>query len=370
MRPVARAARVLSSLSILVFSLELHAQDPASNAAPMAKRRSVRSVGAPAPSPAVAVNDAYEVAQGSVLTVPAPGVLTNDTPNGASISGYGATSGLEQATIGAATASARGGTVRVDASGGLSYTPAASFSGTDTFLYTLTNGAGSSTATVTLTVRATAPTTFTVTSPGFFFEFDSIAGQNPRLTLVRGRTYTFIVETSPIHPFEIVGAPPGSVENNNISQGVLVFTVPITAQNYRYRCSIHEFGNVIETVAPSNALPPQSTSMESNRRNAVNFYQAAYDDLDVQAAVAAYASPAFVFHDSRGDEVAASRLGELVRSLARTRSEIRNVLVDGDRVAIHAVRHLPDGRTERTIELFRLDARGRVVEQWSTTAFD
>src|SRR5205823_6212942 len=94
---------------------------------------------------------------------------------------------------------------------------------------------------------------FTVTSPGFFY---SINGNqpNPTLTLVRGQTYTFAVSTDSIHPFEILS--PG-VLNNNISQGIITYTVPSVASNYNYICSIHLFGAQITTVAP--ALPPPPT---------------------------------------------------------------------------------------------------------------
>ena len=75
------------------------------------------------------------------------------------------------------------------------------------------------------------------------------------LSLVRGRIYTFAVNTSSVHPFEILGAPPGSVMNNNISSGTVTFNVPTNAVNYSYVCSVHFFGNSIVTVAP----PPPPT---------------------------------------------------------------------------------------------------------------
>jgi hypothetical protein len=65
--------------------------------------------------------------------------------------------------------------------------------------------------------------------------------------LVRGQTYTFAVNSSSIHPFEILS--PG-VLNNNISQGTITYTVPTVASNYNYICSIHLFGAQIITVAP------------------------------------------------------------------------------------------------------------------------
>jgi hypothetical protein len=92
---------------------------------------------------------------------------------------------------------------------------------------------------------------FTVTSPGFFYAING-SQPNPTLTLVRGRTYTFAVNSSSIHPFEILS--PGVV-NNNISQGTITYTVPTADSNYTYICSIHGFGAQIITVAPASPPP-------------------------------------------------------------------------------------------------------------------
>ena len=93
---------------------------------------------------------------------------------------------------------------------------------------------------------------FNVTSPGFFYTINGNQ-PNPTLTLVRGQTYTFAVNSSSVHPFEILS--PG-VQNNNISQGTITYTVPNVDSNYLYICSIHGFGAQILTVAPTPASPP------------------------------------------------------------------------------------------------------------------
>jgi uncharacterized repeat protein (TIGR01451 family) len=109
-------------------------------------------------APPVAVADTFATQKNTPLNQPAPGVLANDTLNGASIFSYGATTGGEQTTIGASTATSGGGTVSLNANGSFSYTPAAGFTGMDTFKYVLKSPGGcTSTATVTISVAA-APT--------------------------------------------------------------------------------------------------------------------------------------------------------------------------------------------------------------------
>lgn len=100
---------------------------------------------------------------------------------------------------------------------------------------------------------------FNVTSPGFFYAINGNQ-PNPTLTLVRGQTYTFAVNSSSIHPFEILS--PGVV-NNNISQGTITYTVPNVESNYSYICSIHFFGAQIITVPPPAPPPPPTIQILS-----------------------------------------------------------------------------------------------------------
>ena len=94
----------------------------------------------------VGVNDTYTADRDTALTTPAAtGVLAND---------FG---GLPAATVTAfQTPTPNGGIVAVAGDGGFTYTPAAGYTGPDSFTYTIGNGAGSDTATVSLDVRLAA----------------------------------------------------------------------------------------------------------------------------------------------------------------------------------------------------------------------
>jgi VCBS repeat-containing protein len=91
----------------------------------------------------VAVNDAYVAAKNTPLSVAAPGVLGNDT------------GGNGNPLTAALVAGPAHGTLNLNANGSFAYTPAANFTGTDTFTYKASDGtAQSNTATVTITVNA------------------------------------------------------------------------------------------------------------------------------------------------------------------------------------------------------------------------
>jgi len=89
----------------------------------------------------VAVDDAYSVNQSAVLAVPAGGVLSNDSD----VDGDALTAVLVSGTS--------NGILALNADGSFTYTPNASFSGTDTFFYQASDGTLlSNIAAVTLTV--------------------------------------------------------------------------------------------------------------------------------------------------------------------------------------------------------------------------
>jgi hypothetical protein len=105
-----------------------------------------------------------------------------------------------------------------------------------------------------LTVNGQQLSDFFVQSPGFYYTFNNDPTPNPRITLVRGQTYTFNIQTDFEHPFEMFPTD-GVTGDNNTSSGVITYQVPVDAQDdsVRYFCSIHGFGNSFTFVDP---LPP------------------------------------------------------------------------------------------------------------------
>lgn len=98
----------------------------------------------PRNSPPVAVDDRYETDENQALQIGAPGVLANDSDaDGTSLSAI-------------LLLAPKHGTVTLDATGALDYTPAPDFHGTDTFTYTVSDGdLHSPAAAVTIEVRDT-----------------------------------------------------------------------------------------------------------------------------------------------------------------------------------------------------------------------
>ena len=97
----------------------------------------------PVNDPPTAAADAYSTKEDTTLSINAPGVLANDTD-------------IDGDTLSAILVSGPvHGTVALNANGSLSYTPAANWSGTDSFTYKVNDGtADSNAATVTITVAS------------------------------------------------------------------------------------------------------------------------------------------------------------------------------------------------------------------------
>lgn len=112
-----------------------------------------------------------------------------------------------------------------------------------------------------LCVSRGAAADFLVETPGaqFNFRINQVNG-NPTITLQRGRTYTFQLNTSPgFHPFAISatvggGAPPGVSGANGQSTGTITFAVPANAPDCIYYCTVHGAsmtGNIVMVDPPA-----------------------------------------------------------------------------------------------------------------------
>ncbi|HXO25813.1 MAG TPA: Ig-like domain-containing protein [Thermoanaerobaculia bacterium] len=153
----------------------------------------------------IAVDDSYSTPLNTALAQAAPGVLANDTLNGGAIFSYGASTGGEQTTIGAATPTSAAGSITLHANGSFNYTPATGFQGNDTFKYVLKNTFGSSTATVTIAVGKTPQTiTFTSTAPAGA----TVGGPtyNVTATASSGLTVAFTIDASAASVCSISGS--------------------------------------------------------------------------------------------------------------------------------------------------------------------
>ncbi len=108
----------------------------------------------------VAEADSYGVPHGEALVVEAFGLLDNDTLDAEAAGENGATAELISDTV--------HGTLALSSDGSFTYSPGASFNGTDSFVYRAVFGGVSDSATVTLTACTGGPQIFTCWKRGAF----------------------------------------------------------------------------------------------------------------------------------------------------------------------------------------------------------
>jgi hypothetical protein len=137
-----------------------------------------------------AADDGFSTPESTTLTVPAPGVLANDTD----VEGDALTAALATGVS--------NGTLNFNADGSFTYVPDAGFIGADSFTYTVSDGSLSDTATVTITIAENAApvahddtystlpeTTLDVPAPGVLGNDTDAEGQSLTAVLVATTTH-------------------------------------------------------------------------------------------------------------------------------------------------------------------------------------
>jgi predicted SnoaL-like aldol condensation-catalyzing enzyme len=135
---------------------------------------------------------------------------------------------------------------------------------------------------------------------------------------------------------------------------------------------------MIKTVLAALALAalalstPQASAadakqMEINKKNVVEFYNAALNEKDFEKA-SKYLGATYIQHNpvaADGPEGLKGFIAFLRDKFPNNKSDIKRVFADGNYVIVHvhAVR-TPGDRGNAIIDIFRLDDAGKVVEHW------
>jgi predicted SnoaL-like aldol condensation-catalyzing enzyme len=106
--------------------------------------------------------------------------------------------------------------------------------------------------------------------------------------------------------------------------------------------------------------------LEANRRNAVDFYRTAYLG-DPAAAVERHVGAEYIQHNPLvGDGPAAfvDYFDEMARDYPDKQIEFLRAVAEGDLVALHTRQTWPGGDEYVTMDFFRFDDHGKIVEHW------
>ena len=109
-------------------------------------------------------------------------------------------------------------------------------------------------------------------------------------------------------------------------------------------------------------------NLELNKRNAIAFYQMAYAGRPAEA-VAAFVGDEYIQHNplvANGTQGFIDYFEEMARDYPDKEIEFLRAVAEGDLVALHTHQTWPGNDQYVTMDFFRFDQDGKIVEHWDS----
>jgi predicted SnoaL-like aldol condensation-catalyzing enzyme len=111
-----------------------------------------------------------------------------------------------------------------------------------------------------------------------------------------------------------------------------------------------------------------SHDLEANKQNAIAFYRTAYLG-DPARAVADYVGAEYIQHNplvADGKQAFIEYFSEMARDYPSKGIEFIRAVAEGDLVALHTLQTWPGNVQYVTMDFFRFDENGKIVEHWDS----
>lgn len=109
-----------------------------------------------------------------------------------------------------------------------------------------------------------------------------------------------------------------------------------------------------------------TNELTENKNNAIAFYKTAYEG-DPQKAVELYVGDEYIQHNplvGNGTQPFIEYFERMGREYPNKSIEFVRAVAEGDLVALHTHQVWPDGDEYVTMDFFRFDTNGKIVEHW------
>ena len=111
-----------------------------------------------------------------------------------------------------------------------------------------------------------------------------------------------------------------------------------------------------------------ASSLDKNKANATEFYRMAYLG-NPEEAIRRYVGDEYIQHNplvANGKQAFIDYFDEMHMSYPNKSIEFVRAVAEGDLVALHTHQTWPDNDQYVTMDFFRFDAKGKIVEHWDT----
>jgi predicted SnoaL-like aldol condensation-catalyzing enzyme len=108
--------------------------------------------------------------------------------------------------------------------------------------------------------------------------------------------------------------------------------------------------------------------LESNKRNAIAFYRTAYLGEPAKA-VGAFVGAQYIQHNplvGDGKQPFIDYFEEMAKDYPDKKIEFIRAVAEGDLVALHTLQTWPENKQYVTMDFFRFDENGKIIEHWDS----